>query len=179
MQQLNEQHLGGKMKTVTKPQHAETGFGHIGLIAAAVVVAVVAFIGYRVVSYHDQQVKASQKLTPITLQLNWLNNAQYAWLYTAVERGYYRAAGLQVTFKEVGESTDPLQVLASGNADYAISIPLEIVLGRDKGENVKAIAAINQTAPYAIAARQDANIKTPADFLGKVLGAMVVIHRQR
>jgi len=152
-----------------KSSRAEAGFAHVMLFLVLVFVcAVIAFAGYTV--YKQHSTTSTKPLQHVTVQLNWLNNAQYTGLYTAVQKGYYKAAGLEVSFKEVGTDTDPLQEIDKGTADYAISTPLEVVLARDKGETVTAVAAMEQTSPYAIASRAEANIKTPADFAGKVLG---------
>jgi len=110
-------------------------------------------------------------LTKISVQLEWVNNPEFAGMYVANDLGYYREAGLDVNLKELQDTTDVNQEVASGRADYGVSTPLEIILGRDKGLKTRAIAAIYQTSAYSIVSPKTANIKTPFDFKGKVLGA--------
>jgi ABC-type nitrate/sulfonate/bicarbonate transport system substrate-binding protein len=113
---------------------------------------------------------AAVALTKISVQLEWVNNPEFAGMYVAKDLGYYRDAGLDVNLKELQDSTDVNQEVASGKADYGVSTPLEIILGRDKGQKTKAIAAIYQTSAYSIVSPVTANIKTPSDFKGKILG---------
>lgn len=109
-------------------------------------------------------------LTKISVQLEWVNNPEFAGMYVAKDMGFYRDAGLDVNLKEFQDTTDVNQEVSSGKADYGVSTPLEIILARDQGQKTKAIAAIYQTSAYAIASPKTSNIKTPSDFKGKVLG---------
>lgn len=59
--------------------------------------------------------------TPVVLQLQWVAQAQFAGYYAAVDQGYYADEGLDVTIQEAGTDTVPIDVLAAGDADYAIS----------------------------------------------------------
>jgi ABC-type nitrate/sulfonate/bicarbonate transport system substrate-binding protein len=109
-------------------------------------------------------------LTKVSVQLEWVNNPEFAGMYVAKDLGYYRAVGLDVTLKEFQDNTDVNQDVSSGKADYGVSTPLEVILARDKGQKTKATAAIYQTSAYSIVSPKSANIKTPADFKGKILG---------
>src|SRR3984885_5411966 len=51
--------------------------------------------------------------TPITLQLDWKANAQFAGPLVAKEAGWYREAGLDVTIRPAGEQTDPVGEVVS------------------------------------------------------------------
>ncbi|MGN6798231.1 MAG: ABC transporter substrate-binding protein, partial [Gaiellaceae bacterium] len=46
--------------------------------------------------------QAAPKLTHVTLQLKWVTQSQFAGYYAAVEKGYYKKAGLDVTLKVGG-----------------------------------------------------------------------------
>jgi ABC-type nitrate/sulfonate/bicarbonate transport system substrate-binding protein len=91
-------------------------------------------------------------------------------MYVAKDLGYYRDAGFDVDLREFVEGVDTTEHVANGKADFGIGSPLETLLGRDKGQNTKGIAAIYQTSPYAIASPKTSNIKSPYDFVGKNLG---------
>lgn len=119
-------------------------------------------------SLHKAPVTA--QLTKISVQLEWVNNPEFAGMYVAKDMGYYRDVGLDVNLKEFQDTTDVNKEVANGTADYGVSTPLEIILGRDIGEKTKAIAAIYQTSAYSIASPKTANIKSPSDFKGKILG---------
>jgi len=60
-------------------------------------------------------------LTPVTLQLQWVAQAQFAGYYAALDQGFYEEEGLDVTIQEAGTDTVPIDEIAAGAADYAIS----------------------------------------------------------
>ena len=64
---------------------------------------------------------APTELTPITLQLQWVVQSQFAGYFAAVDQGFYNDEGLEVTIKEGAVDIVPQQVLASGQADFAVS----------------------------------------------------------
>ncbi len=111
-------------------------------------------------------------VTKVIARLQWLHGAEFAGMYVAKDKGYYNDVGLDVDLKEYEDGIDINEEVSSGKADYGVNTPLEIALGRNEGKNNKAIAAIYQISPYAIAARKDANINTPSDFRGKTLGSL-------
>ena len=53
----------------------------------------------------------------VSLQLQWVAQGQFAGYYAAVDQGYYKDAGLDVTIKEGGVDIVPQTVLAQGQAD--------------------------------------------------------------
>ena len=58
--------------------------------------------------------QAAPKLTKVTLQLKWVTQAQFAGYYAAVEKGYYKKAGLDVKLKVGGPDITPEQVVLVG-----------------------------------------------------------------
>jgi len=53
-------------------------------------------------------------LTPVTVQLSWTHQAEFAGLYAAVEQGYFREEGLEVTFLEGGPEVDFIKPVTDG-----------------------------------------------------------------
>ena len=70
---------------------------------------------------------------PLTLQLKWVAQAQFAGYYVAKEKGYYDEAGLDVTIKPGGPDVAPAQVLAGGGADVIIDWMPSALAAREKG----------------------------------------------
>jgi NitT/TauT family transport system substrate-binding protein len=58
---------------------------------------------------------------PLTLQLKWVTQAQFAGYYVAKAKGFYKAAGLDVTIKPGGPDINPSQVIAGGGADVVLT----------------------------------------------------------
>ena len=52
----------------------------------------------------------AKEKTDITLQLNWLNQFQFAGYYIAKEKGFYKEAGLNVTINELKDKKELLNV---------------------------------------------------------------------
>jgi ABC-type nitrate/sulfonate/bicarbonate transport system substrate-binding protein len=64
---------------------------------------------------------ADTALERITLQLRWFHQFQFAGYYAALENGYYRDVGLDVVIQERDLRQDPVDVVASGQAEYGVT----------------------------------------------------------
>ena len=109
----------------------------------------------------------SQAQTPlaVTLQLNWKHQFQFAGYYAAVEKGYYRDAGFEVTLKELREGVDPVDSVLSGGADFGVGAT-ELALRYAKGAPIMVIAAVLQHSPLVLIARGD-QVQSLHDLAGK------------
>ena len=110
-------------------------------------------------------------LTPVTLQLQWLAQAQFAGYYAAVAQGYYKDEGLDVTIKEAGADTVPIKSVAAGDADYAISWVPKVLGSIEQGVNVTDVAQIFERSGTTQISFKGKNITTPADLKGKKVGS--------
>jgi diguanylate cyclase (GGDEF)-like protein/PAS domain S-box-containing protein len=88
-------------------------------------------------------------LDAITLQLKWEHAFQFAGYYAALEKGYYRQAGLEVTLREAKPGQDSLFEVISGNAAYGVSNS-SLLLARKSGQPVVVLAAIFQHSPLIL-----------------------------
>lgn len=103
----------------------------------------------------------------LRLQLRWLHQFQFAGYYMALEKGYYRQAGLDVEILQGGPHVPkPIDALLAGQADFAISNS-GLVITRMEGKPVVALAAIMQTSPIVWIVRADSGIYSPHDLNGK------------
>jgi signal transduction histidine kinase len=84
--------------------------------------------------------KPTPALTPVTVQLAWTHQAQFAGFYAAEQNGYYAAEGLAVTFVEGGPGADPIGTMLAGAAQFGISASDMLLIGRSEGKPVSAIA---------------------------------------
>lgn len=108
-------------------------------------------------------------LTPITVQLTWTHQAQFAGLYAADQKGYYAAEGLAVTFVEGGPGVDKLLPVLDGTAQFGIAGADELILARVQGLPVKAIAVDYRRSPVVFFSLADSGITRPQDFAGKTI----------
>jgi len=110
-------------------------------------------------------------LTPVRLQLQWVAQAQFAGYYAAVEEGYYEDEGLDVTIVDGGSDIVPQDVLADGDADYAISWVPKVLGSIEQGANITDVAQIFERSATTQISFKDKNITTPADLKGKNVGS--------
>lgn len=107
-----------------------------------------------------------QALDQVRVQLKWLHQFQFAGYYAAVERGYYREAGLEVELIEGKPDVDPAQVVLQGDAEFGVGTP-EILIDRAEGEPLVVLGVIFQHSPYGFLSLQDSGVSTVSDLAGR------------
>lgn len=105
---------------------------------------------------------SSLAATPITLQLRWLHQFQFAGYYAAHNKGYYKDAGLDVTLKEGGPGINPVEEVLSGHAEFGVSNS-SLVLDFLKGREVLLLGPVFQHSPNILIAR--GGIGNPSDLV--------------
>jgi len=113
-------------------------------------------------SFHS----SASPITPITVQLKWRHQFQFAGYYAAIAKGFYQEAGFKVNLKEAGPQINPVDEVLSGRADFGIANS-ELMLYYLNGEPVIAIAAIIQHSPIVLMSLEASNILSPQDLIGK------------
>jgi putative hydroxymethylpyrimidine transport system substrate-binding protein len=121
--------------------------------------------------------EVKDKLTPtgspaqtLTVMLDWFPNADHVGLYQALADGDFTKAGLNVHVQIPTNPATPLQLLAAGKVDVAVSYEPELLLARDKGAPLVAIGAIVQRPLTSIVSIGSKHITTPAQLRGKRVG---------
>lgn len=112
----------------------------------------------------------AQSLTKVTLQLKWVAQAQFAGYYVALDKGFYKDMGLDVTIKPGGPDITPLQVLAGGAADFALAWVPDGLAARDKGADFVDIAQVYQRSGMRELTWKDSNLTGVKDLKGKKVG---------
>jgi putative hydroxymethylpyrimidine transport system substrate-binding protein len=106
----------------------------------------------------------------VTLQLDWYPNPDHVGLYTAIDRDFFKNAGLDVTPRQPSDVSDPIKLVAAGRADLGISYEPELFFAQQQHAPVVAVAAMVPRALNSIIARGGEGITTPADLRGKTIG---------
>jgi len=109
-------------------------------------------------------------LTPISLVLKWVPQAQFAGYYAAVAQGYYKDEGLDVTLVPAGTDINPQQYVAAGTAQFGTDWMGNMLATRDAGQDVISIAQIYQRSGMRQITWKDSNLTTFADLKGKTVG---------
>ena len=113
---------------------------------------------------------AAHAADKVTIQLKWVTQAQFGGYYVAQDKGYYSAAGLDVTIKPGGPDIATPQVIAGGGADVIVDWMTSALASREKGVSLVNIAQIFKKSGMMLTCRKDSGIKSPSDFRGKTLG---------
>jgi diguanylate cyclase (GGDEF)-like protein/PAS domain S-box-containing protein len=91
----------------------------------------------------------SNALENVTLQLKYMHQFQFAGYYAALDKGYYRDAGLDVSIVEGRNGSEPETNVLSGRAQYGIGSS-SIILTHSAGKPLVVLGVIFQHSPYAL-----------------------------
>lgn len=105
----------------------------------------------------------------LDLALDFYVNPDHAGIYTAQENGYFKRAGLRVTPRVPSDPSAPIREVAAGRADLAISYEPEVLLAREQGLDVVAIAALVDEPLTSLISLPEGGIAKPADLRGKTV----------
>lgn len=100
-------------------------------------------------------------LTPVTMQLRWNHQFQFAGYYAALEKGFYRDAGLDVTLKEGGSHISATEEVLQGRAQFGVTNS-GLVKTYMTGQPVLMLAPIVQHSPTILLSLGD-KLHNPAD----------------
>ncbi len=103
----------------------------------------------------------------VTLQLKWVAQAQFAGYYAALEKGFYKEEGLDVTVRPGGPDIVPAQVVAGGQAQFGIDWLPSTLANREQGVPLVNIGQIYQYSGMRTISWKESNINGPADLKGK------------
>lgn len=108
-------------------------------------------------------------LRSITIGMGYVPNVQFAPYYVAQQRGYYRQAGLNVTF-DYAYSPNLLQLVGAGKIDAANADGTDVIAATAKGVPIVYAMAEYQRLPAVIFALAKSGIHTMSDLRGKTIG---------
>jgi NitT/TauT family transport system substrate-binding protein len=105
---------------------------------------------------------------PVTLQLKWVAQAQFAGYYAAQGEGFYDAECLDITINPGGPDIVPEQVVAGGQADFGINFVPSLLSAREgRRTNLVNIAQVFERSAMREISWKDTGIESPADLAGK------------
>ena len=111
-----------------------------------------------------------EELVPVSLQLQWVAQSQFAGYYAAVANGYYEEEGLDLTILEGAVEIVPQQVVAAGDAEFGIAWVPKVLESREAGADLVNIAQIFQRSGTLQVSFVDTGIESVEDFEGMRIG---------
>jgi NitT/TauT family transport system substrate-binding protein len=112
--------------------------------------------------------------TAVRFSLDWRWEGPAAPFAVALDKGYFKAEGLDVTIDPAAGSREPISRVASGTYDMGFGDVNSLVRFRDEnlGTDIKAVMVIYDRPPFAIIGRRSRGItKEVASLSGKKFGA--------
>jgi len=105
-----------------------------------------------------------------TLVLDFIPNAAHSGIYAAQREGFYRDAGLKLTIRQPGESTDAPKLLAAGRTDFAILDIHDLGIARERGLDVVGAMPIVQRPLAAVIVDARSGVTRPRQLQGHQVG---------
>ncbi len=136
-------------------------------ISIAIAITIIMVAGM-VAGCGSQEVKKSPD--PVTVQLKWIHQAQFAGVYTADQKGFYAEENIDVTVIPGGPDISLDKMIAdliSGKSSFAIRGADEIIKTRANGTPIVAIAVFFQRNPVVYVSLKGSGIQHPQDLVGK------------
>jgi NitT/TauT family transport system substrate-binding protein len=107
----------------------------------------------------------------VTCRLKWLPQAQFAGYYVAKAKGFYDAAGLDLTVVPGGPNLNSEALVSAGNDTFGVGGGTDSILSaRVKNIPIVALALSFQLSANILVARKSSGITGPKDFRGKKVG---------
>jgi len=107
-----------------------------------------------------------KQLEPISIQLKWFYQYQFAGIIMAKEKGFYEKAGLDVDIIERDPNKNNILQVIEGNSQYGIADSV-ILRYRAQKYPVKALASIFQHNPMVLISKKGSGILSPFEIKGK------------
>jgi NitT/TauT family transport system substrate-binding protein len=116
---------------------------------------------------------AAQGAEKVTVRFTWKLKGEYAPLFVALDKGYYKAEGLDVDLAEGSGAQTVLKLVAAGNEKFGYGPAVAAAQAVSKDMPVKVVALYQTKAPMGVISFPNVPLKSPKDLEGKRLAISV------
>ncbi|OGX61792.1 MAG: myristoyl transferase [Paenibacillus sp. RIFOXYA1_FULL_44_5] len=113
----------------------------------------------------------SADLKKVKIQLKWVPQAQFAGIYVAKEKGFYKDEGIDAEIIPGGPDIIIEQQVANGVADLGITAVDSLLVNQDNGLPLVSVAQILQKSSNRLIAKKSTGIDSPEKMKGKRIGS--------
>ena len=119
----------------------------------------------------SQNNENNNELKELDVVLDWYPNALHAFMYVAMEKGYYEEEGLKINIRFPANSNDAISLVAAGQADIGLYYQQDVIQARTNQDvPVKSIGAVAQGPLNIVLSLAEKNITGAEDLVGKTIG---------
>ncbi len=113
-----------------------------------------------------------KKLTDITFSLDFITLGRHAPFYVAIDKGFYKAEGLNVKVIPAKGTAQAIQNVESGIAQIGFTDIASLVVARAEGSTVRVVSVIYQKAPFCFFSLDPgADVTSLKQFEGLTVGS--------
>ena len=110
---------------------------------------------------------AAAQAESLKVRLDWTPWGSHAPIHLAVQKGWFKQAGLDVAVEDGNGSVTTVQLVGAGNFDVGHASLAPMMIARDKGVPVRAIANFARKNDIGLLVPRGGAIKGPKDLAGK------------
>jgi putative hydroxymethylpyrimidine transport system substrate-binding protein len=117
---------------------------------------------------------ARPEVTKVDLMMDWVPWVLDIPVDVAQAKGFYAAAGLQVSQTVPTGATDVVKFVSTGRAQFGLYYAPDILTAVSEGAPLVSVAGIMSHAPVGLALAPGVTASSPKDLAGKVVGVPLI-----
>src|ERR1700731_1970120 len=114
--------------------------------------------------------RAATRSASLTVALDWFPNPDHVALYYALDKGYFKSRGVDVSMKTPSDPSAGLKLVATNKFDLAVYYEGDMFYAGAQGLPVIAVGALIPTPLNSMIAKAGSKVKTLKDLKGATVG---------
>ena len=138
-------------------------FGKIGFVGSLLIILGLTFFPQQTFVSHAQ---AADK---VSMRLHWKASGMHVPFIVAMDQGYFKAEGIDITVKEGAGSTATVKLMGANKDTFGMAGTNVIVKGVARGMPIIQVAVVEASKRQGVLSKPEAGIQTPKDLIGKTI----------